>query len=203
MRNNVTRSLRIAEKINDWPSSRKSIIAKANRGPRVPIHWADGCRTVENRVVLTCCVLVRVRGDDNTQREGKKGEGKRRNAVYARGQETNELPRSFLSLPIPELHKLKAKLSTLGDARSAGACVGAKKTCWQKSLFVISIVGSFKYARPRGWRGRFKENRRRARNVNHERQKDEARRRVGKEGWTRNGLAVPDCPPPLPLRRRV
>lgn len=127
MRNNVTRSLRIAEKINDWPSSRKSIIAKANRGPRVPIHWADGCRTVENRVVLTCCVLVRVRGDDNTQREGKKGKGKRRNAVYARGQETNELPRSFLSLPIPELHKLKAKLSTLGDARSAGACVGAKK----------------------------------------------------------------------------
>lgn len=27
----------------------------------------------------------------------------------------------------------------------------------------------------------------------------QAWRRVGKEGWTRNGLAVPDCPLPLPL----
>lgn len=108
----------------------------------------------------------------------------------------------------PELYKLKAKLSTLRDARNARV-YRREKTCWQKSPFVISIVGSFKYARPRGWRGRFKENRRRPRprNVNRASSARRTGLAEGRKGgldkkWARGSRLSAPSSPPL-LRRRV
>lgn len=131
---------------------------------------------------------------EQEERRRKKEKVKRERWV----QETNQLlhPSFFSLLYTPELYKLKAKLSTLRDARNACACIGAKKLVGKnlRSLF-RSLARLNTRVLDEGPIQRKPTTTKRQPRASSARR---TRRRVGKEGWTRNGLAVPDCPLPLP-----
>lgn len=183
MRNNVTRSLRIPEGINDWPGSRKSIIAKAKHPRRAAFdrRVPQDEVPVEIELFSTCCV--------------DKGEG---------DEKEKKKLLLLLSIPPQKTHtsyKLKAK-SLLSNARNALYPAGCKisASLFRWLLARLNTRASRREIQRKPATITAKGNVKRA---------STGRRtgspRVGK-GWTRNGSPIVRSPPPLlpsPRRRRV